>query len=985
MAAKTRVYVGVFILLGMGVAMAADPAVHPTTKEPLVITCLKGTPDAIDGDLSDWNLEAMTPAVLDVLGQINTGQASWTNPADCSGKFYLLWDSTKIYLAVVVKDDKLSMTKTDGNIWNADCVEVFFGTTNAVAGHAEHYQYGFNAKAQKWNWCNMDSGGQVLPDYVQAAGKTTTDGYVCEVSIEYARMSALKFTAGQAIGFHPVIDDTEATDREIQMTWTSREAHDQSLGFGHMILSDEPALPKGLSRGPSPANGAEDVPVDSILSWSPGQFAAGHDVYFGAAFDAVDGATLGNPMGVLAGQGRTTTEFQPASLAYGTTYYWRVDEVNAPAKAGTYKGNVWSFTTEPYTYAISSVTAKASSWTAGMGPEKTTDGSGLSPDGTHSTLDPDMWLSSMAGKLPVSITYTFDKPYIVRQMKVWNSNRSLEGLLGFGAKGVLIEYSLDGAAWTALDTVELPQASGLDTYAGSMVGLHDVQAKVIRLTINTNWGLTGITGLSEVRFFYIPSQAFAPQPAAGATGVSVDAGLNWRPGRFAASHKVFFGADEAAVAGGTAAARTVAQHSYAPGALNFGTTYFWKVDEINTVTYPGDLWSFSTLEYMPIDDFESYTNESPDRLFQAWIDGAGFSKDEFFPQGNPGNSSGSLVGYDPTAGDIMETSIVHGGRQAMPIEYHNENGPFYSEADRTFDAPQNWMSNGATDLTLWFRGRLAAIVETTSGITLSGEGADIYGGTDEFRFAYRQLSGDGSITVRVDNVQTVTDWTKAGVMIRENLDPLAIQVHMISAARQKLVEWMYRNMTNLTTTTQFNTAANANPLPVWLRITRAGNVFTGESSANGTTWTKLTATDGSSSSVTITMPASVYIGVVVCSQSAGNVAVADFSQIKTTGNVTGQWQTADIGVVQPANIPDKIYVTLLDNAGKSKTIVYPDPKATCLAQWTEWRIPLADLAGINAGAVKKMTIGIGDRSSPKATGAGVLFIDDIGYGHPLSK
>ncbi|RPJ32395.1 MAG: hypothetical protein EHM35_11480, partial [Planctomycetaceae bacterium] len=203
MLAKTWLCVGVFTLLGSSLAMAADPAVHPVTKEPLVITCLKGTPDAIDGDLSDWNLAAMTPAVLDVAGQINTGQASWTNPADCSGKFYLLWDSTKIYLAVVVKDDKLSMNKTDGNIWNADCVEVFFGTTNAVAGHTEHYQYGFNANAQKWNWCNMDSAGQVLPDYVQTAAKTTADGYVCEVSIEYGRMSALQFTAGNVIGFHP--------------------------------------------------------------------------------------------------------------------------------------------------------------------------------------------------------------------------------------------------------------------------------------------------------------------------------------------------------------------------------------------------------------------------------------------------------------------------------------------------------------------------------------------------------------------------------------------------------------------------------------------------------------------------------------------------------------------------------------------------------------------------------------------------------------
>ncbi len=103
-------------------------------------------------------------------------------------------------------------------------------------------------------------------------------------------------------------------------------------------------------------------------------------------------------------------------------------------------------------------------------------------------------------------------------------------------------------------------------------------------------------------------------------------------------------------------------------------------------------------------------------------------------------------------------------------------------------------------------------------------------------------------------------------------------------------------------------------MPVWLRITRVGNVFTGEHSANGTTWTKLTGTGGTASSTTINMPTSVYVGMVVCSNMADNLAVADFSQIKTTGNVTGQWQAADIGVAQPANIPDQLYVVVQDSA-----------------------------------------------------------------------
>jgi len=54
-----------------------------------------------------------------------------------------------------------------------------------------------------------------------------------------------------------------------------------------------------------------------------------------------------------------------------------------------------------------------------------------------------------------------------------------------------------------------------------------------------------------------------------------------------------------------------------------------------------------------------------------------------------------------------------------------------------------------------------------------------------------------------------------------------------------------------------------------------------------------------------------------------------------------------------------------------------------LSAWTQWVIPLTDFTGVNMAAVKKMTIGVGDRTSPKAGSAGMLFIDDIQYGRPI--
>ncbi|MEJ2703801.1 MAG: sugar-binding protein [Sedimentisphaerales bacterium] len=280
MLAKKCYLVGIFILFTVSLVISAPPPVNPATGEPLVIDCFRGTPTAIDGDLSDWNLEAMTPAVLNVVEQLFSGQESWTGPDDCSGEFYVMWDDVNIYIAAVVKDDTLSMNKTGGDIWNADCVEVFFATTNAVADHSEHYQYGFNADNQRWNWCNMDGAGSIEPDYLQIASAITADGYICEVSIPYGQMPSLDFSAGNTIGLHPVIDDTDSGDRELQMTWTGLEAHDQSLGYGHMILSADPV------PAPEPVNPG----TEGLVAYYP----LDNDANDGSG-NGLDGTLVGDP------------------------------------------------------------------------------------------------------------------------------------------------------------------------------------------------------------------------------------------------------------------------------------------------------------------------------------------------------------------------------------------------------------------------------------------------------------------------------------------------------------------------------------------------------------------------------------------------------------------------------------------------------------------------------------------------------------------
>jgi hypothetical protein len=115
-------------------------------------------------------------------------------------------------------------------------------------------------------------------------------------------------------------------------------------------------------------------------------------------------------------------------------------------------------------------------------------------------------------------------------------------------------------------------------------------------------------------------------------------------------------------------------------------------------------WSFSTPEYLVVDDFESYRNDSPNRVFQTWLDGWGFSADAYFPVEHKGNGTGAVVGYNPADGDVAETAIIHEGRQSMPLEYNNDGSVNYSEAQRFFDEPQNWTLYGVKALILYYRG-----------------------------------------------------------------------------------------------------------------------------------------------------------------------------------------------------------------------------------------------------------------------------------------
>jgi len=179
--------------------------------------------------------------------------------------------------------------------------------------------------------------------------------------------------------------------------------------------------------------------------------------------------------------------------------------------------------------------------------------------------------------------------------------------------------------------------------------------------------------------------------------------ITWSPSVFAASHELYFGTDKDAVKNADTGSpeykgtRDLGSESYDPGMLEWDTTYYWLVDEVNNANpdspWTGILWSFTTANFLIVDDFESYNDLDPadpesNRIFNAWIDG----------YDDPTN--GSLVGYDTPP--FAEQTIVHGGNQSLPLFYDNTVG--YSEATLTLTDTRDWTVKGVNRLTIWFRG-----------------------------------------------------------------------------------------------------------------------------------------------------------------------------------------------------------------------------------------------------------------------------------------
>ncbi|MHC4533663.1 MAG: PA14 domain-containing protein [Planctomycetota bacterium] len=470
-------------------------------------------------------------------------------------------------------------------------------------------------------------------------------------------------------------------------------------------------VPPKTGYNPDPPDTAKWVDPNPTLSWSPGWGARLHYVYFGDNFNDVNNATGATQ--------QTTTIFDPGTLELGKTYYWRVDEFDV---AATHKGDVWSFTTTDGSGGIkgeyfNNIDMSGTPVLTRIDPNVNLDLGGESPGPGVST---DEWSARWTADLEIIVpdTFTFavncqdgtrlwiDDKLIINQWvmpTVTSKYYSVPISLEKGVHSLRLEY-FDSAG----DAVEQLYWS-TPTMAEEIIPAGPLQP---------------------------PFRANNPNPSNGSVDVKQTTILGWNAGEAAASHEVYFGNDASALE--AKGSQALGSESYDPGQLEWNTAYYWRVDEVNDTNpdspWTGAVWSFTTANFLIIDDMESYNDIEDDqpgsnRLWNAWIDG----------YDDPTN--GSFVGHDPPP--IAEQTIVHSGLQSMPFAYDNAVGK--SEATLTLTSNTDWTINGVDTLGIWYIGDPAHAAETM----------------------YVILNGTASVDNPDANAAQAEDWTEWKVSLSE--------------------------------------------------------------------------------------------------------------------------------------------------------------------------------------------------------------------------
>ncbi|MHC4330709.1 MAG: PA14 domain-containing protein [Planctomycetota bacterium] len=709
------------------------------------------------------------------------------------------------------------------------------------------------------------------------------------------------------------------------------------------------------AHNPIPVDGAIFVGSDMDLSWNAGLDASMHYVYFGTDRDAVAGGTAQLTVA-------TEPTLDPGTLQNNTTYYWRVDEFDGAALA---TGEIWSFTMQPAGNGGLQAEYFSNSTDLDSAVKVTRVDLNIDFNWNQDVPAPNInrelfsvrWRGEI--EIPANDTYTFttrsndgSRIYVNDQFVVndWGTHaaRDTSGTIDLeaGTYPIVVEYMQDGA-----------NANIVVSWESSLIPKQAIPSVVLSPVVRA--GLIA--------------------PANGAVDVSQNPRLSWSAATADALHDLYIGDDADTVAQATTTSGAIYrgqpdETSAVAENLEPGKTYYWRVDQIIAgdpqSPIKGNIWSFTTAPYLVLDDFENYTDLTPNRIFETWIDG----------WDNPSN--GSTMGYaepDFAAGEhFVEVGFVNGGLQSGPMQYDNSGTARFSEATLPITSHTDWTAAGVDTLMLAYRGTAPqgqfAYDTDKDRYTIDASGTGVDGTSDGLRFAYKKLTGDGVVMVRVDSLDNTSGWAVSGVMIRNTLDAGSVFVMCgVRAAGQAFMRWRTTTDSDLAGTAEEPPFPATIVMPHWVRLTRQGNSFTAEHSSDGATWEPI------GNPQTVPMDQQVFVGLTVSANvGAANPATTTsrLSMPDITGTVdsAGPFETfIDVGM--PINAPDDLYVIVEDIAGNTALVSNADnPTAVQSPVWKQWLIDLQMVAdqGVNLTNIKNLTIGVGDKTASAPGGTGTL-------------
>ncbi|MFC1634175.1 hypothetical protein ACFL5Z_04985 [Planctomycetota bacterium] len=330
-----------------------------------------------------------------------------------------------------------------------------------------------------------------------------------------------------------------------------------------------PGTVRTTAFNPVPADGDLLEETWANLSWSPGDFAVSHDVYIGDSFDDVDngaeGTFAGNQTATLIVVGFPGFPY-PEGLVPGTTYYWRIDEVNEAEPNSPWKGDIWRFSIPPKT---------------AYNPDPT-DGTGIAD--TTVTLT---WTPGIGAKLHTM--YFGDDFDTVANATV-------------GIPAGTVSYDPGQLESEKVYYWRVDEFDGIGTYKGDVWTF-------------TTPGAVGspqpANGAADVSMATVLSWTAADNAASHEVYLGLDKDSVRSADAASPEYK---------------GSKALGAESYDTGLLEPDTTFYWRVDEVyNGNPVKGPVWNFTVGDYLLVEDFESYTDDDPNNeaIWQHWIDGFG--------------------------------------------------------------------------------------------------------------------------------------------------------------------------------------------------------------------------------------------------------------------------------------------------------------------------------------------------------------------------